>query len=242
MGILTHFINLILPPRCIYCGTILNEHNGLCADCFNKITFIGKPMCHCCGIPFDADKNIPFGTTLYCASCLKKKKHLFKMIRSSFIYNDESKKLILDFKFRDKTSSAAVLADFLYAAGADIWKEKPDLLLPVPLHRLRLIKRRYNQSALLVKNLSLKTGIEADYFSLLRTQNTIPQVELSGLARRHNLQSAFKVKNVEKIQNKNIVLVDDVTTTGATLNECAKVLKNVGAGNIYALTLARTRE
>ena len=233
---------MILPPRCICCGNVLSEHNGLCAECFNKIKFISAPLCQSCGRPFDADQNVPFGTTLYCAACLKKKKRIFKMQRSAFIYDDDSKKLILDFKFCDKTSSAEVLSSLLYTAGFDIWNEKPDLLIPVPLHQLRLLKRRYNQSALLVKYLSLKTEIKADYFSLVRLQNTIPQVELSGAARRRNLRSAFAVKNTDKIQNKRIVLIDDVTTTGSTLNECAKVLKAAGAGEIYALTLARTQD
>ena len=162
------------------------------------------------------------------------------MQRSAFIYDDESKNLILDFKFNDKTVSAETLANLLFSAGHDIWQEKPDLLIPVPIHQLRLLKRRYNQSALLVKYLTLKSGVAADYFSLTRHQNTIPQVQLSGEARRRNLQKAFRVKYPQNLQGKSVVLIDDVETTGSTLKECAKVLKKAGVSKIYALTLART--
>lgn len=233
-------INLILPPRCIKCGKILNEHNGLCSDCFNKIQFISAPYCAHCGHPFLNESGLSAGKKQLCGKCLQEKRRLFELQRSAFVYDDESKNLILDFKFRDKTVYAETLANLLFSAGGDIWREKPDLLLPVPIHQLRLIKRRYNQSALLVKYLSKKSGIAADYFSLVRHQNTIPQVQLSGKARRHNLQKAFSVKNQQKLQGKNVVLVDDVETTGSTLNECAKVLKKAGVKKIYALTLART--
>lgn len=233
-------INFILPPRCIKCGKILSEHNGLCHDCFSKIQFISAPYCACCGRPFFNESGLTFGKKQLCGQCLQQKKHLFVMQRSSFIYDDESKNLILDFKFKDKTVYAETLAGMLFTAGHDIWRQKPDVIIPVPIHALRLLHRRYNQSALLAKNLSLKTNIPVDYLSLVRRQNTIPQVKLSGEARRRNLKKAFCVDNPKNIKGKNIVLIDDVETTGSTLNECAKVLKQAGANKIYALTLART--
>ncbi|HBO49501.1 MAG TPA: amidophosphoribosyltransferase [Alphaproteobacteria bacterium] len=233
-------INLILPPRCIKCGKILGERNGLCSDCFNKIRFISAPYCAHCGRPFTDESGLSTGKKQLCGKCLQEKRPLFALQRSAFIYDDESKNLILDFKFCDKTGSAETLANLLFSAGHDIWNEKPDLLIPVPIHKLRLLKRRYNQSALLVKYLALKTGIKADYFSLIRQQNTIPQVQLSGKARRHNLHKAFCAALPQNLQGKSAVLVDDVETTGSTLNECAKVLKKAGVTKIYALTLART--
>src|SRR5574344_2586294 len=143
MNILQLFINILLPPRCIKCGKIMNEHNGLCADCFNKIDFISQPYCQRCGRPFLSNSEINQSSKLLCGNCLPEKKSLFKMQRSAFIYNDESKNMILDFKFLDKTVYAETLANFLYNAGRDIWQENPDLLIPVPMHKLRLIKRRY---------------------------------------------------------------------------------------------------
>ena len=240
MGIFTSFINMILPPRCIKCGNMLSEHNGLCPDCFNQIKFISEPICNICGTPLNNEKNLNISKKYICANCLKEKKKLFDIKRSAFIYDDPSKKLILDLKFNDKTINAEILSNMMYSAGKDIWKENPDIIIAVPLHKLRLIKRKYNQSILLAKNLSKKTKIPVDYSSLIRSENTIPQVKLSGKARLNNLKNAFIVKNPINIENKKIVLIDDVETTGSTLRECAKVLKRAGAKNIYALTIART--
>lgn len=242
MTIWQKFLNILLPPRCIKCGKILSEKNGLCAECFSKITFISAPLCQRCGRPFANSTNLQFGAVQYCGACLQKKKFLFAMQRSAFVYDDESKDLVLDLKFRDKTSTAETLANLLYVAGHDIWQETPDLLIPVPIHPLRLLKRRYNQSALLCKYLSAKSGIAVDYTSLVRALNTVPQVQLSGNARRNNLKHAFAVAAPQNIRGKKIVLIDDVTTTGSTLNECAKVLHKAGAAAIYSLTLAHTRE
>lgn len=240
MSLLQKLFNILLPPRCLKCGKILSARNGLCAECFNKIRFISAPMCYCCGRPFVDTIGVKFATKQLCGQCLQKKKHLFKMQRSAFVYDDESKDLILDLKFRDKTANAETLANMLYAAGTDIWAQRPDMLIPVPIHRLRLIKRRYNQSAELAKYLSRKTQIPTDFDSLTRCRNTIPQVELSGRARRNNLKQAFTVVAPQNIKGKKVVLIDDVSTTGSTLNECAKALHKAGAAEIYALTLART--
>lgn len=240
MNIWQKFLNILLPPRCIKCGTILSSKNGLCAECFAKITFISSPLCRRCGKPFTDAANIKFDTVQYCGQCLQKKKYLFDLQRSAFIYDDFSKALILDLKFRDKTMSAETLANLLYTAGTDIWKENPDMILPVPIHRLRLLQRRYNQSALLCGYLAAKTGIVADYSVLQRCRNTVPQVQLSGAARRNNLKHAFAVVNPQIVKGKKILLIDDVSTTGSTLNECAKVLHKAGAAAVYSLTLART--
>lgn len=240
MNILKFFINMLLPPRCIKCGEILHEHNGLCAECFAKIDFISEPLCYCCGRPFTDITGIKYAKKQICGNCAKEKKHLFEMQRSAFVYDDNSKNLIIDFKFHDKTVSAEVLANMLFVAGKDIWTENPDYLLPVPLHKKRLHERRYNQAALLCKYLSKRTMIETDYFSLQRVLNTIPQVSLTGEKRHNNLKNAFELKNSEKFKGKSVVIVDDVKTTGSTLNECAKVLRKAGVKNIYSLTLAQT--
>ena len=242
MRIWRYFLNMVLPPRCIKCGQVLSERNGICAECFAKITFISAPLCHCCGRPFAGGADVKFGAVQYCGECLRKKRHLFALQRSAFIYDDESKDLILNLKFRDRTATAETLADLLYTAGSDIWKEKPDLIIPVPIHRLRLLQRRYNQSALLCGYLARKTGIAADYEALVRQRNTVPQVQLSGAARRNNLKQAFAVAYPQNIKGKKVVLIDDVSTTGSTLNECAKVLRKAGANAIYSLTLARTED
>ena len=241
INLLRLLINAVLPPRCIKCGKILSEHNGLCPECFNKIRFVSAPLCACCGRPF-SDEALPLhhNQKLLCGTCLQNKYPLFTKRRFAFVYDDNSKSLILNFKFLDKTNYTSVLGDMLWRAGHDIWLEEPDLIIPVPIHRQRLLERRYNQSALLVRHLAKRTHIPADYLSLQRIRHTIPQVQLSGSARRNNLKHAFAVKCPQKIKGKSVVLIDDVETTGSTLIECAKVLKKTGAKKIYALTLART--
>lgn len=240
MNLVRSLINLVLPPRCVVCGKVLSINNGLCPECFNKIHFISEPLCLRCGRPFDSAIHLQAGKQYLCSSCLREKRSVFKMKRSAFIYDDEAKNLILDFKFKDKTISAEILANMMFSAGRDIWADKPDVIIPVPIHRVRLLKRRYNQSALLVKKLAILTAIKPDYKSLVRCQNTIPQVQLSGSARRRNLKNAFTVLYLQNIKGKKVVLVDDVETTGSTLKECAKVLRKAGAKEIYALTAART--
>ena len=160
--------------------------------------------------------------------------------RSAFVYDDISKNMLLLLKFFDKTSCASTLAKFMVHAGSDIIKEKPDLIIPVPLHYMRLIKRKYNQSALLANEISKLTDIKCDLFSLKRCKNTVPQVKFAGRERIRNIRGAFVVKKPENIKGKNIVLIDDVMTTGSTLKECAIALKKAGAKKIYALTAART--
>ncbi|MBQ9035615.1 MAG: ComF family protein [Alphaproteobacteria bacterium] len=238
--LLQNIVNLFLPPRCLLCGKILSEHNGLCSQCFQKIQFVSEPHCVRCGHPFLNESEVFEAEHQLCGNCLREKRPLFKLRRFAFVYDDFSKNLILGFKFMDKTLFAETLANMLRRAGADILAQKPDLLIPVPIHRRRLLERRYNQSALLVKYLSAQTGVKTEYSALMRVRHTIPQVQLSGSARRHNLQHAFAVTNVNAIKNRKIILVDDVETTGSTLKECAKVLKKAGAKEIYALTLART--
>lgn len=239
MGFWRAFINTLLPPRCLKCGKVLSSQNGLCAECFNKIHFISEPLCYRCGRPFASEMHLKSGVKHICGQCLKEKRPLFAMRRAAFMYDDESKNLILDFKFKDKIFYAETLANMMFVAGKDIWTENPDMILPVPIHRLRLLKRRYNQSALLAQYLARKTGITTDSESLVRHENTVPQVQLSGQARRRNLQKAFALTAPEKIKGKKVVLIDDVETTGSTLNECAKVLKKAGVAEIYALTAAR---
>jgi len=229
-------IDLLLPPRCIDCGEILSGKNGLCVKCFNKIRFISEPYCKICGAPLEAQYS---SADVVCAKCMKEKRHIFAMMRSAFVYDENSKNLILALKFYDKVSNAPVLARFMFNAAKDIFKQNPDLIIPVPLHYMRLIKRKYNQSALLAAELSKLSGVKVD-FSLKRSKNTIPQVKFSGKARVKNVRGAFCVKNNKAIKGKDIILIDDVLTTGSTLKECAIALKKAGARKVYAITTART--
>jgi len=229
-------LNLILPQRCLLCGRVIQSENSLCADCFKEINFIVAPYCQHCGKPLDLGRDDI--QELMCISCLNKK-DIFRLCRSAIIYDDKSKKLILDFKFADHLENKLLLSKWLYYAGRDIFDTEVDLIIPVPLHYTRLIKRKYNQSAVLAAELSKLTNISADYKSLKKIRYTIPQVQCDGKRRKINVRNAFVVTNPDRIKGKRIVLVDDVYTTGATMRECAKVLLKSGAKSVDVLTVAR---
>jgi ComF family protein len=234
--VLKKFLDTILPPRCIKCGKVLSGENGLCPDCFNEINFISTPYCKCCGKPFH---DLTDSGQLLCGKCVSDDKPLFRLSRSSLEYDDSSKPLVLGFKFYDKTDNVKVFGKWMKMSAKDIINEGVDLIVPIPLHYTRLVKRRYNQAALLAKELSKLSDIEVDYFSVVRHKRTRPQMELFGNARVKNVYNAFSVKNADKIKDKRILLIDDVLTTGSTLNECAKALHKAGAKSVDALTLAR---
>lgn len=235
-GFLRKIIDALLPPRCIKCGAILSSDGGLCADCFNDINFISEPYCQKCGHPFE---KAPGGKKKLCGKCLRNSRTPFRFSRSAVHYDESSKNLILAFKFMDCTDNALLLARWLNLAGRDIWKEGAEVLVPVPLHYTRLLKRRYNQCGLLASELSKLTGLPADYNSLIKHKATKPQVEFSGHERVKNIKGVFSVKHPEKIKGKRVVLIDDVMTTGSTLKECALALKKAGAKSVDTLTVAR---
>lgn len=174
-----------------------------------------------------------------CMSCIEKAP-LYNSARAAFIYDDMSRKMILSFKHGDKTHLVQNFSPWLQSAGRE-FLPKADVLVSVPLHRSRLRARRYNQAAILAKGLEKITGINSFPDVLTRTRATPSQGYLSTDERRKNVRKAFALKEKynAKIKGKTIVLIDDVYTTGATINECTKALKSGGAGAVHVLTLAR---
>lgn len=229
-------LNFIFPPTCIICDSNLFLNDGLCSDCLNELNFITKPFCNCCGYPFDLQEYEVLDSFL-CGKCLAKH-YKFDMARSVLCYNDISKKIILPFKHADKTAYKNFIAKLMINAGADLLKDT-DIIIPVPIHFSRLLKRKYNQATLLSNIISVKTKIPVCYDILFRIKKTKSQGHLTTKQRQANVLNAFAVKNADKIKGKKILLIDDVFTSGATLNECAKILKKNGAGKVYVLTFAR---
>ncbi len=231
--IFNKILDFILPPLCPICKTKVLSHHGLCSDCFSKIHFISRPYCEICGKPFEFD--IP--EDHLCGSCCKKIP-LFTKARSAFLYDSFSAKLILPFKHSDHLELTPLLIKFLYRAGLDLFDET-DLIIGVPLHRFRYMKRKYNQADVLAKSLAEK--VRKPYYSgiLIRTRSTASQGHMKSDERKRNVAGAFGIKNAHLIKGKNVLIIDDVFTTGATLNECTKVLKKNGAKNVFVLTLAR---
>ena len=200
------------------------------------MTFITAPLCARCGTPF-ADVYTGTAETLVCGACLDHPPE-FNRARAVFLYEANSRSLVTRFKYADRTDLAPALARWIARAGASIL-EDADLILPVPLHCWRLLSRTYNQSALLARRLARMTSVPSAFNTLRRTRETPTQGGLTAAARRQNMARAFKVIRPEQVEDKHVVLIDDVLTTGATLNACARVLKSAGATSVDALVVGR---
>ena len=226
-------LDFLLPPVCPICKQRISEPFGLCPKCFSELEFIGAQKCSVCGRPLDA--VVP-GLAV-CASCLKKPP-LFHQAEAVFKYNDASRKLILAFKHGDHLELTKLLTKLMDIEHSSII-EQNDILIPVPLHWTRLLKRKYNQSALIAQRLAIKHHKIYDPISLKRIETTVSQGHLSPKKRKENIKGVFKVKNHNKICGKNILLIDDVYTIGATVNECSKILLKAGAKRVDVLTFAK---
>src|SRR5262245_35472576 len=229
-------LNLIFPPLCVSCRARVGEAHALCAACWHAISFIEAPFCACCGAPFEVDP----GSETISAGCLAGP-HDFTRARSLFRYDDSSKPLILAFKHGDRLDHAPAFARWLERTGRPLL-EDADLIVPVPLHRWKLWKRRYNQAAVVAEGLSKIAGVPHDPLVLEKSRATKSQGEMpSAKARRRNVLNAFRVSAAKaaRVKGRKVLLLDDVFTTGATLNACARALKRAGAARVDALTLAR---
>ena len=226
-------LNLLCPPRCPICRETVDEAHCLCPNCYGKLNFITHPCCEICGRPFE---YAAFNSVV-CGSCLKNKPK-FSMARSILEYDDFSKQLILSFKHGDRTDLTPILVKFLLLADPKIF-ENVDMIVPVPQHWARRFKRQYNQASLLGKVLGKQKGISFNPSILRRIKNTESQGHKLRKQREQNVKGVFHVMTPDKIRGKTILVIDDVMTTGATLNECAKVLRRAGAKEVKAITVYR---
>jgi ComF family protein len=229
-------LDLLFPPLCIICRETVREPGSLCPDCWQTISFLDGPGCIACGLPFELDP----GAQTRCAACLARPP-AFDNARSVMRYDEHSRDPILALKHADRHDVAPAFARWMTRTGADLITAA-DMIVPVPLHRRRLWGRRYNQSALLARALSKITAKPFDPLSLIRIRQTPSQGEMpSAKARRRNVRGAFKVDpaRVASVKGQNILLIDDVLTTGATVDACARALKRAGAKTVNVLTIAR---
>jgi ComF family protein len=233
---LQNAVDIIFPPQCLACDVIVAIKGNLCHQCWDNMDFISSPQCNTCGMPFELD----VGDSMLCGKCISDSPRYNKS-RSVLQYGDNSSHLITSFKYSDKTHACKHFAQWMVRIGQEFINDA-DMIAPVPLHRKRLFMRRYNQSALLAKSISKQCGVPAYTSLLIRTKNTPPQAGLSSKQRAINVRNAFKINPYyeNKIIGKNIILVDDVITTGSTINACVRALKKAGAGEVNVLTLAMT--
>jgi ComF family protein len=225
------FLDAVLPPRCPVTGSIVGETVTVAPEYWSQLTFLQKPFCARCGTPFGHDGV----EGMTCGSCMTIPP-LYSRARAALKYDDASAKALLKFKHGDGTHLSPLLSKWLLQSGAELF-EGADVLIPVPLHRWRLFKRRYNQAALLAQSLSVFTDIPVTTTVLKRTRRTESQGHKSKSQRLENIRNAFNVRG--NVDGKNIILIDDVMTSGATATECAKVLLNAGAAQVDVLTVAR---
>jgi len=232
-------LDLLLPHRCLACGEIVGGGlggggTGLCPACWAKMGFLTRPWCACCGFPFST--ATPEGTL--CLRCAERRPP-YRSARSVFRYNEESKGMILRFKHGDRTDAAPVFGRWMARAGAEILAEA-DLILPVPLHRWRLARRRYNQAALLAWEIGKVSHRRVAPDLLRRHRATAPQGSPGTGSRARNVKGAFTLKAgaEEMLFGRQVVLVDDVLASGSTLAECSRLLREGGATAVDVLTLA----
>lgn len=228
-------LDTVLPPRCVVTGETVERQGMIAPKAWSSLDFITRPFCECCGFPF----SFVVEEGMLCSSCLADAPP-FESARSALTYNDTSRDLILGFKHADKTYAVKAFTPWLERAGEDMIKEA-DFLVPVPLHRQRLIARRYNQAGIMAQALSKETNVPVLIDALQRVRATRSQGHLKARERHKNVRKAFIVPETyrETLRGKTVILIDDVYTTGATLKECTKALLAGGAEKVHALTLAR---
>lgn len=228
-------MDLLFPPQCLRCRALVEDPGSLCGDCWREVTFVTEPFCACCGLPFAHD----VGDGALCGACAADPPG-YTGARAVMVYNDASRDLILGFKYADATHAAPSYGKWLVRAGRACLAGA-DLLVPVPLHWMRLFRRRYNQAALLAHAVSKQTGVPVSPRALVRQRRTPPLGRLNREARRQTLSRAIVVnpKEAGTLTDRQVVLVDDVMTTGETAEACTKQLLRAGARSVDILSLAR---
>jgi ComF family protein len=230
-------LDFLLPPECLTCDAIVARPGQLCGACFRRTAFITEPCCRACGVPFAyAGQG---GDEQLCPGC-RDHPPRFERARGALRYDDQARRLVLPLKHADRVELAVPLAEMMLRAGAALVKSA-DFLVPVPMHRWRLFRRRYNQAALLARALSRLSRVPTLLDGLCRVRATPTLGDRSAAERTAVVAGAFAVRRRRRAQlaGARVVLIDDVMTSGATANACADALKEAGAVTVDVLVAAR---
>jgi len=228
-------LGVVYPPTCIVCGAATGEAHTLCARCWSEVRFIERPFCERLGTPFEVD----LGMALLSPAAIVDPP-VFERARAVVRYDDTARSLVHRLKYGDRIELARALGAITARAGAELLADA-DVIVPVPLHRSRLWRRRFNQAMALAAAVSRTSGVPCDSFLLARVKRTQSQVGLTRHQRGEILQGAFRVSADAKprVQGRRVLLVDDVVTTGATANACSRILLRAGAVAVDVLAFAR---
>lgn len=234
-GLLGGLLDLALPPTCSACGAITAEAGGLCGTCWGQLSFICRPYCERTGAPFT---HTPDGPLLSAEAVADPP--AFDRARAAVTFEDVARDLVHKLKYADRLDVAAPMARLMVQAGAEVLAGA-DLVVPVPLHPLRLWTRRFNQAAVLGRHVAAARGVPLRTDLLARRRATASQTRLGRAERRANVAAAFTVRGTaaSELAGRRVLLVDDVYTTGATLDACARALRRAGVSGVDALTFAR---
>lgn len=226
-------LDFALPPRCPACGVIVEAPHRFCLPCWSKLDFLGDPCCAICALPFDYGEAVE----RQCAGCLAHPPR-FDRMRAAVAYGDIPRQVALKLKYGGRPGVAETMARFM---ARHLDADGEPLLVPVPLHRWRIWRRGYNQSALVATALARQAGAATSLDLIRRVKATPPLKAMSPKARRDALRGAFRVEPERKAEatGRRIVLIDDVYTSGATANGCARALKRAGAARVDVLCWAR---
>ena len=227
-------VDWLIPPSCLACHGPIAGLSGLCASCWSRLQFIEAPYCDRLGTPFPYDE----GEGAVSAAAIADPP-AWDRARGAVVFDDLSRDLVHALKYRDRHEAAQVMARLMLRAGSDLFAAKP-LIVPVPLHRWRLWRRRYNQSGLLAQAIAGQAGLSFRPNLLARVKPTRSQTGLDQKARARNLKNAITVPKdaLIDIKGRAVLVVDDVVTTGSTAGQCAKALKTAGAERVDILAFA----
>ena len=228
-------LDFALPPLCPSCREPLGDGIGLCAACWSRLSLIEPPYCARLGIPFVFDP----GAGLLSMEAIANPP-AYDRARAAVRYDDVASSLVHQFKYGDRLDLAPMMGQWMARAGRELLADA-HALIPVPLHWRRLWTRRFNQSATLAGAISALSGVPVVHGGLKRVRATPQQVGLSKTERADNVQGVFRVpgENRAEIAGRRLVLIDDVLTSGATVDACARALLRAGAGHVDVLVFAR---